>query len=88
MLLSYEPELHPAATYRIKQLKATIQVFSTGSITVTGTQRFPVQVERGRVAAAGWRCCARSHSARDGRGLRSSCKALAAVWLQEQEFRC
>lgn len=42
---SYEPELHPAATYRIKQLKATIQVFSTGSITVTGTQRLPVYAE-------------------------------------------
>uniref|UniRef100_A0A665V5J4 TATA box-binding protein-like 1 n=1 Tax=Echeneis naucrates TaxID=173247 RepID=A0A665V5J4_ECHNA len=36
-IASYEPELHPAATYRIKNLKATIQVFSTGSLTVTGT---------------------------------------------------
>ncbi|CAI5683580.1 TATA box-binding protein-like 1 [Oreochromis niloticus] len=35
-IASYEPELHPAATYRIKNLKATIQVFSTGSLTVTG----------------------------------------------------
>lgn len=35
--VSYEPELHPAATYRIKTIKATIQVFSTGSLTVTGT---------------------------------------------------
>ncbi|XP_062267038.1 TATA box-binding protein-like 1 [Platichthys flesus] len=35
-IASYEPELHPAATYRIKHIKATIQVFSTGSITVTG----------------------------------------------------
>ncbi|XP_072298093.1 TATA box-binding protein-like 1 [Eucyclogobius newberryi] len=35
-IASYEPELHPAATYRIKHLKATIQVFSTGSITITG----------------------------------------------------
>uniref|UniRef100_A0A4W4EPE9 TATA box-binding protein-like 1 n=1 Tax=Electrophorus electricus TaxID=8005 RepID=A0A4W4EPE9_ELEEL len=33
---SYEPELHPAATYRIKTLRSTVQVFSTGSITVTG----------------------------------------------------
>uniref|UniRef100_A0A3Q3WQW3 TATA box-binding protein-like 1 n=1 Tax=Mola mola TaxID=94237 RepID=A0A3Q3WQW3_MOLML len=37
-IASYEPELHPAATYRIKHLKATVQVFSTGSITVTGIQ--------------------------------------------------
>uniref|UniRef100_A0A3B5LAX5 TATA box-binding protein-like 1 n=1 Tax=Xiphophorus couchianus TaxID=32473 RepID=A0A3B5LAX5_9TELE len=35
-IASYEPELHPAATYRIKNLKATVQVFSTGSLTVTG----------------------------------------------------
>ncbi|MGH0151068.1 UNVERIFIED_CONTAM: hypothetical protein FKN15_057436 [Acipenser sinensis] len=34
-LASYEPELHPAALYRIKDIKATLQVFSTGSITVT-----------------------------------------------------
>ncbi|XP_059838434.1 TATA box-binding protein-like 1 [Hemitrygon akajei] len=32
---SYEPELHPAASYRIKSLKATLQIFSTGSITIT-----------------------------------------------------
>lgn len=48
MLVSYEPELHPAATYRIKQLKATIQVFSTGSITVTGTKRLPIYTETDR----------------------------------------
>lgn len=36
LFASYEPELHPAATYRIKNLKATVQVFSTGSLTVTG----------------------------------------------------
>ncbi|KAM9551044.1 TATA box-binding protein-like 1 isoform 1-T7 [Salvelinus alpinus] len=35
-IASYEPELHPAATYRIKTLKATVQVFSTGSLTITG----------------------------------------------------
>ena len=33
---SYEPELHPGVTFRIKELKATLKVFSTGSITVTG----------------------------------------------------
>ncbi|XP_041420553.1 TATA-box-binding protein [Xenopus laevis] len=32
---SYEPELHPAVRYRIKSLRATLQIFSTGSITVT-----------------------------------------------------
>ncbi|XP_076874753.1 TATA box-binding protein-like 1 isoform X1 [Brachyhypopomus gauderio] len=35
-IASYEPEIHPAATYRIKTLRTTVQVFSTGSITVTG----------------------------------------------------
>ena len=33
---SYEPELHPGVTYRIKEPKATLKIFSTGSITVTG----------------------------------------------------
>ena len=35
-LLSYEPELHPGATYKIKELKATLKIFTTGSITITG----------------------------------------------------
>lgn len=33
---SYEPELHPGVTYKIKEPKATLKIFSTGSITVTG----------------------------------------------------
>lgn len=33
---SYEPELHPGVTYKIKDPKATLKIFSTGSITVTG----------------------------------------------------
>uniref|UniRef100_A0A8C5M2Y7 TATA box-binding protein-like 1 n=1 Tax=Leptobrachium leishanense TaxID=445787 RepID=A0A8C5M2Y7_9ANUR len=33
---SYEPELHPAVCYRIKTMRTTLQLFSTGSITVTG----------------------------------------------------
>ena len=36
MPFSYEPELHPGVTFRIKEIKATLKVFSTGSITVTG----------------------------------------------------
>jgi len=32
---SYEPELHPGVTYKIKKPKATLKIFSTGSITVT-----------------------------------------------------
>lgn len=32
---SYEPELHPGVTYRVKEPKATLKIFSTGSITVT-----------------------------------------------------
>ena len=34
-LSSYEPELHPGVTYKIKDPKATLKIFSTGSITVT-----------------------------------------------------
>ncbi|XP_060844962.1 TATA box-binding protein-like 1 [Rhopalosiphum padi] len=30
----YEPELHPGVTYRIKEFKATLKIYSTGSITV------------------------------------------------------
>jgi len=32
----YEPELHPGVTYRIKEFKATLKIYSTGSITVNG----------------------------------------------------
>lgn len=35
ILASYEPELHPGATYKIKELKATLKIFTTGSITIT-----------------------------------------------------
>lgn len=34
---SYEPELHPGVTYKLRTPKATLKIFSTGSITVTGT---------------------------------------------------
>jgi transcription initiation factor TFIID TATA-box-binding protein len=32
---SYEPELHPGCTYRLKDISATLKIFSTGSITIT-----------------------------------------------------
>uniref|UniRef100_A0A182JQP7 TATA box-binding protein-like 1 n=1 Tax=Anopheles christyi TaxID=43041 RepID=A0A182JQP7_9DIPT len=32
---SYEPELHPGVTYKLYSPKATLKIFSTGSITVT-----------------------------------------------------
>lgn len=32
---SYEPELHPGATFKIAKLKATLKLFTTGSITLT-----------------------------------------------------
>ncbi|XP_046372465.1 TATA box-binding protein-like 1 [Haliotis rufescens] len=40
---SYEPELHPGVTYRIKDPKATLKIFSTGSITVTAPSVANVQ---------------------------------------------
>lgn len=36
ILFSYEPELHPGVTYKLKEPKATLKIFSTGSVTVTG----------------------------------------------------
>ena len=32
---SYEPELHPGATFKLKELKTTLKLFATGSITLT-----------------------------------------------------
>lgn len=32
---SYEPELHPGATFKIKDLRTTLKLFTTGSITLT-----------------------------------------------------
>ena len=43
MFNSYEPELHPGVTYRIRQPKATLKIFSTGSITVTAPSVANVQ---------------------------------------------
>jgi len=40
---SYEPELHPGVTYKIKSPKATLKIFSTGSITVTAPSVANVQ---------------------------------------------
>jgi transcription initiation factor TFIID TATA-box-binding protein len=35
---SYEPELHPGATYKLKEFKTTFKIFTTGSITLTGNK--------------------------------------------------
>jgi len=40
---SYEPELHPGVTYKLKHPKATLKIFSTGSITVTAPSVANVQ---------------------------------------------
>jgi len=42
--VSYEPELHPGATYKILDPKATIKIFSTGSVTVTAPSVMNVQL--------------------------------------------
>lgn len=36
---SYEPELHPGVTYNLQNPTATLKIFSTGSMTVTGEIR-------------------------------------------------
>jgi len=40
---SYEPELHPGVTYKCKNPKATLKIFSTGSVTVTAPSVANVQ---------------------------------------------
>ncbi len=40
----YEPELHPGVTYKVKNPKATLKIFSTGSITVTAPSVENVQL--------------------------------------------
>lgn len=40
---SYEPELHPGVTYKLRYPKATLKIFSTGSITVTAASVAHVQ---------------------------------------------
>ncbi|XP_020281245.1 TATA box-binding protein-like protein 1 [Pseudomyrmex gracilis] len=40
---SYEPELHPGVTYKLKEPKATLKIFSTGSVTVTAPNVAAVQ---------------------------------------------
>ncbi|XP_030752366.1 TATA box-binding protein-like protein 1 [Sitophilus oryzae] len=39
----YEPELHPGVTYKLQQPKATLKIFSTGSVTVTAPSVAEVQ---------------------------------------------
>ena len=46
---SYEPELHPGATYRMKDLKAVLKIFQTGSITITAPSILNVQTAVERV---------------------------------------
>ncbi|XP_056646279.1 TATA box-binding protein-like 1 [Diorhabda carinulata] len=39
----YEPELHPGVTYKLKSPKATLKIFSTGSVTVTAPSVADIQ---------------------------------------------
>lgn len=45
----YEPELHPGVTYKLKEPKATLKIFSTGSITVTAPSVADVQAAIERI---------------------------------------
>jgi TATA-box binding protein (TBP) (component of TFIID and TFIIIB) len=36
VFFSYEPELHPGVTYKLYNPKATLKIFSTGGVTITG----------------------------------------------------
>lgn len=37
---SYEPELHPGVTYKLYNPKATLKIFSTGGVTITGMPQY------------------------------------------------
>lgn len=43
-ICSYEPELHPGATYRFKEAGATLKIFQTGAITITAPSVQKVQM--------------------------------------------
>lgn len=45
----YEPELHPGVTYKIRNPKATLKIFSTGSVTVTARSVCDVQTAIERI---------------------------------------
>ena len=40
---SYEPEIHPGATYRFNEASATLKIFQTGAITITAPSVSAVQ---------------------------------------------
>ncbi|XP_046745672.1 TATA box-binding protein-like 1 [Diprion similis] len=42
-IADYEPEIHPGVTYKLKEPKATLKIFSTGSVTVTAPSVAAVQ---------------------------------------------
>lgn len=42
-MCSYEPEIHPGATYRFKDVSATLKIFQTGAITITAPSVGAVQ---------------------------------------------
>ena len=42
-LFTVEPELHPGVTYKCKDPKATLKIFSTGSVTITAPSVANVQ---------------------------------------------
>lgn len=51
---SYEPELHPGVTYKLRYPKATLKIFSTGSITVTGRWSVPKQCSKESIQKNPW----------------------------------
>lgn len=54
LIFSYEPELHPGVTYKLFNPKATLKIFSTGGVTITGT--FYVEVQYLRVLIISYIC--------------------------------
>ena len=42
---SYEPELHPGVTYNLHNPTATLKIFTTGSMTVTGERSTSLSIK-------------------------------------------
>jgi TATA-box binding protein (TBP) (component of TFIID and TFIIIB) len=87
---SYEPELHPGVTYKIKYPKATLKIFSTGSITVTAPsvanveaaikhlpQSLRLSEEKGTAG----------HKETHPRNQLSQEEVCATQWVQDQEAK-
>ena len=82
---SYEPELHPGATFKLKECQATLKIFTTGSVTLTARS-----VQRAEQAVQAIypilhefrRCCANEATTN---GASSQNKQLPSAVLKQEQ---